>query len=292
MAQRFGGKYSPGASGAGKPGAARPLGGPSRMGARVNLLFGFPLVFAITAFSRDAVGLAFGLAAFAVLMLAAWLTREGIRAEDAYHAKKVARRPAIPRKLFGSALTGAGLFLGGFSPEGSLVNPIIYAVLGTGLHALAFGPDPMTDKISEDVDLHQSDRVAKVVDEAERHLTAMREAIRPLGLRPLTDRVDRFTETAREMARTVENDPRDLTSARRYLGVYLLGARDAARKFAEIWTRKPDDEARARFEGLLDDLERSFAAKTGKMLLDDRTDLDVEIDVLRERLERDGIRAE
>ena len=94
------------------------------------------------------------------------------------------------------------------------------------------------------------------------------------------------------MARTVENDPRDLTSARKYLGVYLLGARDAARKFAEIWSRKPDEDARARFEGLLDDLERSFAAKTGRMLLDDRSDLDIEIDVLRERLERDGIRAE
>ncbi|MDU8945170.1 5-bromo-4-chloroindolyl phosphate hydrolysis family protein [Ovoidimarina sediminis] len=291
MAQRYGGKYSPGAAGTG---ASRPEtgAGPTRMGARVNFLFVLPFVFAIAAFWREPVGLAFGLAAFATLMLAAWLTREGIRAEDAYHAKKAARRPAIPRKLFASALTGAGLFLAGFSPEGSLVNPIIYAVLGTALHAFAFGPDPMTDKLSEEIDLHQSDRVAKVVDEAGRHLDDMRAAIRPLGLRQLTDRVDRFAETAREMARTVENDPRDLTSARKYLGVYLLGARDAARKFAEIWSRKPDEEARARFEGLLDDLERSFAAKTGRMLLDDRTDLDIEIDVLRERLERDGIRAE
>ena len=120
----------------------------------------------------------------------------------------------------------------------------------------------------------------------------MHNVVRPLGVRQLTDRVNRFAETAREMAHTVENDPRDLTSARKYLGVYLLGARDAAQKFAEIWARTPDDAARARFEGLLDDLEHSFAEKTGKMLIDDLTDLDIEIDVLRERLERDGIRAE
>lgn len=291
MAERYGGKYSPGATRT-KGGSPANTPAPRRKGARVNVLFGLPFIFAIAAFWRDPTGLALGLGAFALLMLSAWLTREGIRAEDAYHARKVARRPAIPRKLFGSALMGAGLFLAGFAPEGSLLNPVIYGVLGTTLHAFAFGADPMKDKTSDDVDLHQSDRVAKVVDEAERHLEDMRAAIRPLGLRTLTDRVDSFAATAREMARTVENDPRDLTGARKYLGVYLMGARDAAQKFAEIWTRQEDAEARTRFEGLLDDLEKSFAAKTGKMLLDDRSDLDVEIDVLRERLERDGIRAE
>ena len=40
----------------------------------------------------------------------------------------------------------------------------------------------------------------------------------------------------------------------------------------------------------MDDLEQNFAARTRKMLLDDRSDLTVEIDVLRERLQREGVR--
>jgi len=291
MAERFGGKYSPGAT-ASAPSTARSKTPPRAMGARSNLLFVLPFLFAISAFFREPVGMALGLCAFGVLILAAWLTREGLRAEAEYHARKVARRPAIPRKLFGSALTGAGLFLAGFAPEGSLLNPIIYAVLGTALHAFSFGADPMTDKTTEDVDLFQSDRVAKVVDEAEQHLTDMRTTIFRLGDRMLTDRVDRFVATARQMIKTVQDDPRDLTAARRYLGVYLLGARDAAEKYAAVTERGEDDEARANYTSLLDDLEKSFAARIDRMMVEDRTGLDVEIDVLRERLEREGIRAE
>ena len=36
-------------------------------------------------------------------------TREGLQAEAAYDARRIARRPAIPRKLFGGILTGLGL---------------------------------------------------------------------------------------------------------------------------------------------------------------------------------------
>lgn len=291
MAQRFGGKFSPGASGESEGGALKGRV-PARMGARVNLLFVAPFLIAVSAFGQDPVGLALHLAGFALMMLAAWLTREGLRAEDAYNARKVARRPAIPRKLFGSALIGGGLALAGISTDGGVLAPVIFGLLGAVLHAFAFGPDPMTDKTTDEIDLFQSDRVARVVDEAEQHLEDMRTAIAKLGDRHLNDRVARFAATAQDMARTVEDDPRDLTGARKYLGVYLQGARDASQKFAELYSRRADPAARKDFETLLDDLEKSFAARTAKMLLDDKSDLTVEIDVLRERLEREGVRAE
>ena len=47
--------------------------------------------------------------AFGLLILAAWLTREGIIAQEAYDARKIARRPAMPRKIVASLLTGIGL---------------------------------------------------------------------------------------------------------------------------------------------------------------------------------------
>ncbi|CAN0600669.1 unnamed protein product [Ectocarpus sp. 12 AP-2014] len=128
------------------------------------------------------------------------------------------------------------------------------------------------------------------VDEAERLLTAMRDAIRRSGVPALERRVGDFVETARKMFRVVEEDPRDLTSARKYLGVYLLGARDATVQFADLYARRANEEARADYEELLNDLESSFTQKTEKLLLDDKSTLDVEIEVLRERLARDGVR--
>lgn len=262
---------------------------PARSRARLNFLFLAPLPLAFAAFFREPTAMAISLGAFGLLMLAAWLTREGITAEEAYDARKVARRPAIPRKIFGSVLTGAGLFLAAFI-DGNLLNGIIFAVLGTALHSFAFGLDPMKSKGLEGVDDFQVDRVARAVEDAEKHLTAMREAIGRARDRKLEARVEAFQITVRDMFRTIENDPRDLTASRKYLSVYLRGARDATSKFADIYARSRNKSARADYEALLDDLEVNFAARTDQLLTDRSSDLDVEIEVLRERLAREGVR--
>jgi hypothetical protein len=300
MAQRYSGAYSPNAnkqSGGGAPGGppprARPMAGqkPTKAGARVNFTFILPLAFLIRAFASEPVAMATYLFAAGLLLLAAWMTREGLKAEDAYAARKVARRPAMPRKIFGSVLTGLGLAVAGLAGHG-MTDAIIFGVLGTALHFGAFGPDPMKDKGMEGIDTFQQDRVARAVEEGLGHLDAMQDAILRTRDRDLQNRVDSFGETARTLFRTVEDDPRDLTAARKYLGVYLKGARDAAVKYTELTANGPNPDARASFIALLDDLDSNFAARTKSLLLDDRTDLDVEISVLRDRLAREGVRVD
>ncbi|NHQ73801.1 hypothetical protein HAT86_04875 [Roseovarius gahaiensis] len=293
MAQRYGGKHSPDGAPAGAN--AAPNTGPYRgakrtkAGGRVNLLFLAPLPLIWKAFTSDPVMMALYLAALGLLILAAWLTREGILAQEAYEARKVARRPALPRKIVGSLATGAGLFVAGLAGFG-LIEAGIFAILGAVIHSFAFGLDPLSDKGVDGVDMFQTDRVARAVDEAEQHLTAMSEAIKRAGDRQIEARVEQFKTTARELFRTVEEDPRDLTAARKYLSVYLLGARDATVKFADIYGRNRDSQAKADYVALLDDLSGNFAARTEKLLRDDRSDLDIEIGVLRDRLQREGIR--
>ncbi|PQO22193.1 hypothetical protein C2I36_14240 [Rhodobacteraceae bacterium WD3A24] len=284
MAQRVSGRYS--------PGAPLPAGGVrlrrSRVGARVNLLFVVPLPLALTGFFKGPAGLALDLAALGLLLLAAWLTREGLLAQEAYEARAVARRPAIPRKAFGAALTGAGLAVAAYSGGQGAMAMAIYAGLAAALHVAAFGPDPMRDRVPEGVDAFQSGRVARAVDEAETLMREMRAEILRIGDRRLTERVDRFQAKVRHLIRSVEGDPSRLTAARRYLGVYLQGARDATRKFADLAERGPAVEARADYEALLSDLEADFAARTDALLRGDRAALDIEIEVLRDRLRREG----
>ncbi|WP_306152967.1 5-bromo-4-chloroindolyl phosphate hydrolysis family protein [Roseovarius sp. MMSF_3281] len=292
MAQRYGGKYSPdGGQGGPAPVDRGSFQGAKRTkaGGRVNLLFLAPLPLIFKAFTSEPIDMAMYLAALGLLILAAWLTREGILAQEAYEARKVARRPALPRKIVGSLATGLGLGIAGFAGFGAL-EAVIFAALGAVIHSFAFGLDPLKDKGAEGVDMFQTDRVARAVDEAEKHLVAMSEAIKRAGDRQLEGRVERFKSTARDLFRTVEEDPRDLTAARKYLSVYLLGAKDATVKFADIYSRNRDSAARQDYLTLLDDLEGNFAARTEKLLLDDRSDLTIEIDVLRDRLQREGIR--
>ncbi|MEX0280622.1 MAG: 5-bromo-4-chloroindolyl phosphate hydrolysis family protein [Arenibacterium sp.] len=296
MAQRFGGKFSPdGSDDASKPLENRGAFDGARVdpvGLRANLMFLPPLILGFFSLNDGAIGLATGLSGAALLVLGAWLLREGLRAEAAYDARKVARRPAFPRKITAAILAGFGMALAAFVNEGGLVAPALFGTVTIGLHLAAFGIDPMKSKGMEGIDTFQQDRVARAVNEAEKHLKSMSEAISRAADRQIEARVERFQTTARDLFRTVEEDPRDLTGARKYLTVYLLGARDASIKFADLYTRQPSAEARADYLALLDDLEKNFAARTRKMLLDDHSDLTVEIDVLRDRLQREGVKPE
>ncbi|WP_037308282.1 5-bromo-4-chloroindolyl phosphate hydrolysis family protein [Ruegeria halocynthiae] len=302
MAKRYGGKFSPQDA---SPSSEQPARGQfdrarvEPAGARVNLLFlpAVPLVF--LSLNDGAIGMTIGLVAAGLLTAAAFLLREGLRAEAAYNARRTARRPAFPRKVFASLLTGLGAALAAYRTEylnaetaaqASLLAPVLFGVVATALHSVSFGLDPMKDKGMEGVDTFQQDRVARVVEDAENHLTDMTDAIKRAGDRQIEARVERFQDTARDMFRTVEEDPRDLAGARKYLTVYLQGARDATVKFADVYARTRDAQALTDYSALLDDLEQNFAARTRKMLLDDRSDLTVEIDVLRERLQREGVR--
>jgi hypothetical protein len=298
MAERFGGRFSPdppeGETRIEATAPVNPFEGkvPARAGFRVNLLFLTPFPLLIRAFTMGATGLVQTLAGFGLLLLSAWLTRDGEIAHQAWDARKVARRPAIPRKIFGSVTMAAGIFLACLPDAGSLVGPVLLGLLAGALHLAAFGPDPLTDKGMEGIDGYQQDRAARAVDQAEARLAEMKDAILRANDRRLEARVEKFQTTARTMFRTVEEDPRDLVAAKKYLTVYLTGARDATVKFADLYARGRDAKARADYEALLDDLEKGFSQQTQSLLTDNRDDLDVEISVLRERLEREGIRAE
>jgi len=297
MATRYGGKFSPEGGDDAQASAAQPHKHiqVEPAGGRANVLFVPAIVLVATTFSDGPLPLTFGLLGAGALTLAAILLREGLKAEAAFDARKVARRPAWPRKMMASALTGAGAglaVLAHLNDTADVLAAVLYGLCATGLHVAAFGIDPLKSKGAEGIDSHQQDRVARVVDEAEKHLAAMRDAMARANDRVSAARLDDFQDTARQLIRTVEEDPRDLTAARKYLGVYLMGARDATVKFADIYARTRDPQARADYLALLDDLDQNFAARNRKSLLDDRTDLTVEIDVLRDRLSREGVRLE
>lgn len=296
MARRYGGKYSPdGSSDDSAPQHPQEVRSAykgarvSPVGARSNVLFIPGVLLAILSINDGAIGMAAGLAGAAALILGAWLLRDGLQAEAAYHERKIARRPAIPRKLFAAIACGVGAGLAAWRSEPGLLAPLIFGGAAGVLHIGAFGIDPMKDKGMEGVDTFQQDRVARVVDEAESFLAGMADAVRRAGDRQVEARVERFGVKVREMIRTVEEDPRDLTAARRFLGVYLMGARDAAVKFSDIYARKPDRAAKSDFMMLLTDLEESFDKKIDKLMLDNNADLNVEIEVLRDRLQREGV---
>ena len=64
----------------------------------------------------------------------------------------------------------------------------------------------------------------------------------------------------------------------------------AAIKFADLYAQTRDPRALADYEALLADLEASFSALAQRLHEGGRTDMDIEISVLRDRLAREGVR--
>ncbi|UPH69904.1 5-bromo-4-chloroindolyl phosphate hydrolysis family protein [Abyssibius alkaniclasticus] len=299
MAQRFGGEHSPKPNPATTQPRARAFAGraaqPSRI--RVTLIYiaAMPLLLAalFRMFGGNAFAMLGDLAGFALVVGGAALLGEGIRAEAAYNARKMARPPAIPRKVFGSISIGLGICVAALFGWGlGVFSALAFGGVAFGASLLSFGFDPMRKKGMAGVDDFTVNRVATAVEQAEVTVRQMIEAAARIPDRVLEGRIDALAVAAREMFRVVEDDPRDLSAARKFMTVYLAGARDATLKYADLARRGSNASARADFEALLGDLEQSFEAQREKLLEDNRSDLDVEIEVLRERLQREGVNAQ
>ena len=297
-AKRFRGANSPDA----KPGeatieAARPMKFRPRRkkpgGLALTLLFIAPFPLLLDSFSKitDAapIGAAIALGTYALFVLAAWTLREGIKAEAAYNERKIARPPMFPRKLIAAGISGTAVFLTAWFGWGQgMITGIGFGALAVAAHLVAFGFDPMRRKGLPGFNEYETDRVARAVDKAEAIMAEIETAAAGINIRAVERRVGSLLDTVREMLRTVEQDPRDLTRARKYMGVYLTSARDATIKFAELNQRSRDRVKQAEYLSLIADLETSFNGERELMLQDNQSDLDVEIEVLQERLQREG----
>ena len=297
MAKRYGGKYSPGEVDlqADAPDISRFRG---RRAANVNvfarLMYFAPLPLLTSGLGEvsrgDALGMVAELGALVLLLSGAWLLNEGLKAENAYRARKIARPPAIPRKFLSLVATAAGVGLAAWLGAGyGLIPGIVFGAVAGAAHLFAFGLDPMKKKGMEGMSDFETNRVAEAIDSAEGVAAEILSVARRIGDRAIEGRVEQMLTTVREVFRTVEDDPRDLPRARKFLGVYLRGARDATIKYADLAGRSRDSEARDKYMALLDDMDRSFRNHRQELLEDNRSALDIEIEVLRERLQREGV---
>lgn len=296
-AQRFGGKYSPGGPVA-EAGNKRAAPFENRRARKVSIrarlmyLLPVPMFFAGLGaiFRGDPVEMVAEVGGFAGLTFAAYLLNEGLKAEAAFEARRVAKPPSFPRKSVAAVLTGLCVTaVGTLSLGQPLLGALVFGIAAGGAQILAFGLDPMRAKGLDGVDSFESERVARAIDRAEALVREISSAADRIGERAMEDRIQQICGQARGLFRTVEEDPRDLPRARKFLTVYLTGLRDATQKYASLSPQGRDAESRDQFQALLTDLEGSFTAHREDLLRDDRSELDTEIEVLRERLKQDGL---
>ena len=125
--------------------------------------------------------------------------------------------------------------------------------------------------------------------EADRSIAAIEQASRDIHQSELGKRLRHITGLARAILRRLEDDPRDLHRARKFLNVYLDGVQSVVEDYAKTHTRIIAPDLNERFRRALITVEDAFREQQQTLLESDVEQLDVKIEVLTQQLKREGI---
>jgi len=192
-----------------------------------------------------------------------------------------------PFKLLGSALigvaTGVTAWLGvGHHPAIAIAFALV-ALLGC---YLTYGFDWFPVR-SNDHALGKQARAA--LEQAQETITAIEQAGRAIRQPDLGARLRRITELAHAILNRLEDDPRDLRRARKFLIVYLDGVQRVVAGYAKTHQHISAPDIDERFLRALITVEEVFREQQQALLASDLDQLDVQLEVLTLQLQREGI---
>jgi 5-bromo-4-chloroindolyl phosphate hydrolysis protein len=267
---------------------------PKRPLMRGLLLFLLPLPLLAALLAALAMGqvgavLANGLG-FGLFMLGAVLARSGFRFEREYQRRNLARAPRLPLKTLGGLVVALAAGLTAFSAAAyGLFASLALGVATLIGYLMCYGLDPRRDKFDGQRVGVSADEVLSALEEGERAIQSIEKSRARLRNQELRSRLGRITAQAREILKGIEEDPKDLRRARKFLVVYLEGAQRVSEGYARTHSKLDSGELEDNFRRVLDSIEQVFAQQQERLAEDDALDLDVQIEVLQKQLQQEGV---
>ncbi len=227
---------------------------------------------------------------FLLLFAGALLTRRGVMRDAAKARRRTARPSGLPLKNLGAALIALGTALTAYLLAG--YNLAIAVCFGLGAllgYFLAYGFDARRQ--TEAAASHGVDpaELAAALDEANAKIDRIEAAGRSIRTPEFNQRLRNIIGQARKVLEVIEDDPRDLRRARKFLKVYLDGAQGVTEKYAKTHKQVDSEELESNFRDMLVNMENVCAEQYEKLLENDVLDLDVQIEVLTLQLKREGV---
>lgn len=227
---------------------------------------------------------------FALFMLAANLTQRGLRAAHAQQTLRFARLERFPLKTLGGLLTGLATALAAALALGQGVGlALAYAVVALlGFH-FVYGFEALGRTRAIASDDERARKVAQALAEAEHKLIALERLANAIANQELRVRLHRIGVQGRRILDQIAARPTDLSRARKFLTVYLDGVEQVTDGYARTHQLADSLELEQNFRNVLVTVERVFDEQHQRLLKSDVLDLDVQIEVLKKQLEREGL---
>ncbi len=254
-------------------------------------LFGWPLFLAMVRGNfRDTLALG---VAIVLLWVGGNLIARGSREAFENEGRPLTRNPT-PRRLLGAIAAGAAAFAVSFGvADDGMGMALLFAAITGGGCVLAYGLDPRLDRgvleaAAKRAGVNSRDVIA-AIEEAQRKVEGIEEAAQGLHSRELKSRLDRICRQAYTILGQLEQDPKNLSRARRFLVTYLDGTRDVVTQYAAQQRDLADTPLAENFRRVLTTVEQVFAEQEEVLKQDDKLNLEVQIEVLETQLKREGV---
>lgn len=244
-----------------------------------------PLLLSV--FFGVAISIVEGLGLILIYGASTWLLTLGLRAEEAYNAAPIARKPKLPLKLLAAVVMGGAVAVTVYFRHGLSLEAALVGLVASGLFITAFGIDPLKDKSVSGPLAEETLRANDVVSQAKTVLHQIQDCIATIGDTETTAGFMAFRNSAERLFDILHEAPERHREMRRHLGVYLDAARDATDRFSGLYMASQDPETKARYLSMLDGMKGQFDALARKCLADERSKLDIELDVLQSQLASD-----
>jgi 5-bromo-4-chloroindolyl phosphate hydrolysis protein len=221
---------------------------------------------------------------FILFSLTLHLSLKGFVQEEEYRKSILTKAPKIPYKTISGFFLGAStlftIFLAG---DGGFVKAIFLGVIATLGYYLYYGFDPREDKLDNLGDV-SSTFVLETIEEAREKLDKVEAHNRSISDKTLVLKIDKAIKKAKEILKTIQEDPKDIRVARKFLIVYIDGVLQVVASYIAIKEENITVETQQRLYDLMIDLDTRFDKELLRLNNNNQFDLDVSIDVLKEQI--------
>ena len=223
---------------------------------------------------------------FAGFMIAAIVARHGFKLESKFKRKKFSKAPGTPFKSVAAIILACSTALTAWllAKYGMFESILFGGVTLIGFY-IAYGVDPRRDT-SGDISLGvNADEVYAALEEAELKIESIENSRKSIRNIEFNRHLKLIISKARGILTLIEEDPKDLSRARRFLKVYLDGTARVAESYANTQNKSASTAALDQnFAEVLESIEVTFDEQHKKLQENDQFDLDVKIEVLKAQL--------
>ena len=222
--------------------------------------------------------------AFVLFFMTAKVSTKGFSQEADYISSTLTKAPKIPYKTIAGFLLGGSTFFTAWIAGGKpFMTALFLGSIATLGYYLFYGFDPKKDKLENLGDV-SAEFVLETINEAKAKLANIEGHMDEIKDSLLFDKLHIAVSKAKDILETIQNDPKDIRVARKFLIVYIDGVAKVTDSYVSMDEEDINSETKEKLYSLMADLDTRFDKELDRLKNNNQFDLDVHIDVLKEQI--------